>query len=113
EANCAMRRSLDDGRAYTTYHGGPTLAEGLEGAVSERTFAMAKDYFPEIALTSEVAIRQALGYPYRPLGIVCEAPAGPPPAALLRGGRTVVVITGGNIEPAVLDQLLTGAAVGV
>jgi len=34
EANCAMRRSLDEGRAYTTYQGGPTLAEGLEGAVS-------------------------------------------------------------------------------
>ena len=55
EANCAMRRSLDEGRAYTTYEGGPTLAEGLEGAVSERTFAMARDYFPDIALVSELA----------------------------------------------------------
>ena len=36
----------------------PTLAEGLEGAVSERTFAMARDYFPDIALVSELAIRQ-------------------------------------------------------
>ena len=55
ESNCAMRRSLDEGRAYTTYDGGPTLAEGLEGAVSERTFAMARDYFPDIALCSELA----------------------------------------------------------
>ena len=46
--------------AYSTYDGGPTLAEGLEGAVSERTFQMARDYFPEIALVSEVAIRQAI-----------------------------------------------------
>jgi threonine dehydratase len=120
EVNCAMRRSLDDGRAYTTYDGGPTLAEGLEGAVSERTFAMARDYFPEIALTSEVAIRQAIVYAYRTLGIVCEASAAPALAALLedasavRGRRTVVVITGGNIEPDLLDQLLVGAApVGV
>src|SRR5262249_54557886 len=29
EANCAMKRSLEDGRAYTRYEGGPTLAEGL------------------------------------------------------------------------------------
>jgi threonine dehydratase len=120
EANCAMRRSLDDGKAYTSYSGGPTLAEGLEGAVSERTFAMARDYFPEIALVSELAIRQAMVYAYRTLGIICEASAAPPLAALLddagpvRGRRTVVVITGGNVEPDLLDQLLSGSApVGV
>jgi len=118
-ANCAMRRSLDEGRAYTTYEGGPTLAEGLEGAVSERTFAMAKDYFPDIALVSEVQIREAIVYTYRTLGIVCEASAAPAIAALLddasaiRGRRTVVLISGGNIEPDLLDQLLSGAAVSV
>ncbi|HEY5088786.1 MAG TPA: pyridoxal-phosphate dependent enzyme [Polyangia bacterium] len=118
-ANCAMRRSLDDGRAYTTYAGGPTLAEGLEGAVSERTFAMARDYFPDIALASELQIREAIVYAYRTLGILCEASAAPALAVLLddaaaiRGRRTVVVITGGNIEPDLLDQLLTGVATGV
>jgi threonine dehydratase len=115
--NCAMRRSLDEGRAYTTYEGGPTLAEGLEGAVSERTFAMARDYFPDIALATEVQIREAIVYAYRTLGILCEASAAPALAVLLddaslvRGRRTVVVVSGGNIEPDLLDQLLTGAAV--
>ncbi len=120
EANCAMRRSLDEGRAYTSYSGGPTLAEGLEGAVSERTFAMARDYFPDIALVSELAIRRAIVYAYRTLGILCEASAATALAALLedasavRGRRTVVVISGGNIEPDLLDQLLSGAStVGV
>jgi threonine dehydratase len=119
DANCAMRRSLDEGRAYTTYDGGPTLAEGLEGAVSERTFAMARDYFPDIALCSEVQIREAIVYAYRTLGILCEASAAPALAVLLddaaaiRGRRTVIIITGGNIEPDLLDQLLTGAATGV
>jgi threonine dehydratase len=116
-SNCAMRRSLDDGRAYTTYEGGPTLAEGLEGAVSERTYAMARDYFPEIALVSELQIREAIVYAYRTLGIICEASAAPAIAALLddaspiRGRRTVVVVSGGNIEPDLLDQLLSGASV--
>jgi threonine dehydratase len=111
-----MRRSLDEGRAYTRYQGGPTLAEGLEGAVSERTFAMARDYFPEIALCSEVAIRRAIVYAYRTLGIICEASAAPALAVLLddaapvRGRRTVVVVSGGNIEADLLDQLLTGSA---
>ncbi|HVZ71517.1 MAG TPA: pyridoxal-phosphate dependent enzyme [Polyangia bacterium] len=115
ETNCAMRRSLDEGRAYTSYpDGGATLAEGLEGAVSERTFRMAKDYFPEVALVSEVAIRQAIVYAYRTLGVVCEPSAAVAIAALLedaapvRGRRTVVVVSGGNIEPALLDQLLAG-----
>jgi len=114
EVNCAMRRSLDEGRAYTTYDGGPTLAEGLEGAVSERTFGMARDYFPEIALVSEVAIRRAIVYAYRSLGILCEASAAPALAvlledpALVRGRRVVVLISGGNIEPDLLDQLLAG-----
>lgn len=114
EVNCAMRRSLDEGHAYTTYHGGPTLAEGLEGAVSERTFRMARDYFPDIALVSEIAIRKAIVYAYRQLGILCEASAAPALAALLeqpevvRGRRVVVLITGGNIEPDLLDQLLAG-----
>jgi threonine dehydratase len=116
-SNCAMRRSLEDGRAYTTYAGGPTLAEGLEGAVSERTYAMARDYFPEISLVSELQIREAIVYAYRTLGIICEASAAPAIAALLddaapiRGRRTVVVVSGGNIEPDLLDQLLSGAAV--
>jgi len=117
ESNCAMRRSLDDGRAYTTYEGGPTLAEGLEGAVSERTYAMARDYFPEVALVSELQIREAIVYAYRTLGIICEASAAPAIAALLddaspiRGRRTVVVVSGGNIEPDLLDQLLSGSTV--
>jgi threonine dehydratase len=114
EGNCAMRRSLDEGRAFTNYEGGPTLAEGLEGPVSERTFLMARDYCPEIALVNEVAIRRAVVYAYRTLGTICEASAAVPLAALLedaspvRGRRTVVVVSGGNIEPSLLDQLLTG-----
>jgi threonine dehydratase len=116
ETNCAMRRSLEEGRAFTTYQGGATLAEGLEGAVSERTFAMARDYFPDIALCSELGIRQAIAYAYRTLGILCEASAAPALAVLLddaspvRGRRTVVVVSGGNIEPDLLDELLRWGA---
>jgi len=113
EVNCAMRRSLDEGRAHTSYpEGQPTMAEGLEGAVSERTFAMAQDYFPEIALVSEAAIREAIVWSYRTLGLVVEASAAVAVAALLEdalhvhGRRTVVVISGGNIEPEALDALL-------
>jgi threonine dehydratase len=116
EANCAMKRSLDEGRAYTQYDGGPTLAEGLEGAVSERTFAMAKDYFPEVALVSEMGMRQAIVYAYRSLGIVCEASAAVALAGLLQdklsvqSHRVVVLVSGGNIESDLLDQILSGSS---
>lgn len=116
EANCAMKRSLEEGRALVQFSGGPTLAEGLAGGVSERTFRMARDYCPDIVLVSEVEIRRAIVYAYRTLGIVCEASAAVALAALLedaapvRGRRVVVVVSGGNIEPDLLDQLLSGAA---
>ena len=116
EANCAMKRSLEEGKAFTRYDGGPTLAEGLEGGVSERTFRMAQDYCPDIALVSELGIRKAIAYAYRTLGLTIEASAAVPLAALLEGTlplpsrRVVLVITGGNIEPDLLDQLLTGSA---
>lgn len=116
EANCAMKRSLEEGRAFVRYDGAPTLAEGLEGGVSERTFRMAQDYCPEIGLVSELAIRKAIAYAYRTLGLAIEASAAVPLAALLEGTlplptrRVVLIITGGNIEPDLLDQLLTGAS---
>jgi threonine dehydratase len=120
ENNCAMKRSLDEGKAYTRYAGGPTLAEGLEGGVSERTFRMAQDYCPAITLVSEVAIRRAIVYAYRTLGVLCEPSAAVTLAALLEGAmslpsrRVVLVITGANIEPDLLDQLLSGTSpVGV
>ncbi len=119
EANCAMKRSLEEGRAFERYAGGPTLAEGLEGGVSERTFRMAQDYCPEIALVSEVAIRKAIVFAYRTLGHKCEASAAVTLAALLedalpvQGRRVVLVITGGNIEADLLDQLLAATPTSV
>jgi len=116
ENNCAMKRSLEEGKAYTRFAGGPTLAEGLEGGVSERTFRMAQDYCPQITAVSEVAIRRAIVYAYRTLGLVVEASAAVSLAALLENAltlpsrRVVLVITGSNIEPDLLDQLLGGTS---
>ena len=43
EACPAMVRSLEAGRALLEFEGAPTLAEGLEGGVSETTYAVARD----------------------------------------------------------------------
>jgi len=115
EGNCAMYQSLEQKRALTEYTGGPTLAEGLEGAVAERTFRMAQDYCETVGLVSESGIRRAIAYAYRTLGVMIEASAAVSVAALLddvlalSARRVVLVITGGNIEPDLLDQVLGGS----
>ncbi len=113
EMNCAMYESLAQGRALTVYEGRPTLAEGCEGAVSERTFALARDLVEEIVLVSEDAIRRAVAFLYDVAGTIAECSAAVPVAALLEGvvppapdRTTVVVITGGNIDPVLLDEIL-------
>jgi threonine dehydratase len=113
EANCAMFESLRRGAALTEYHGRPTLAEGCEGAVAERTFALVARHVAAIGLVEEPAIRRAVAFAYRRLGIVVECSAAVALAGLREGavaaaedGPTVVVVTGGNIEPELLDQIL-------
>ena len=46
---------------------------------------MAQDYFPDIALVSELGIRKAIVYAYRTLGLTIEASAAVALAALLEG----------------------------
>jgi threonine dehydratase len=112
-ANCAMFESLAAGRAFTTYTGGATIAEGCEGAVCERTFALARDHVDHIVRVDEAAIRRAVAFCYRTAGVVAECTAAVAVAALLEGevrpaddGTTAVVITGGNIDAALLDSIL-------
>ena len=118
EANCAMRRSLDEGRAYTTYDGGPTLAEGLEGAVSERTFAMARDYFPDIALVQRAADPRGhrLRLPHARHHVRGVGRAGAGRAARRRQRRSAAAAPSSSSpaatsSPTCLDQLLYRRAV--
>jgi threonine dehydratase len=111
EANCAMRESLSLGRALTVYEGRATICEGLEGPVAERTFRVAAQHGLRIETVSEAAIRAAVGFAYRALGLIVE-PSAAVGIAAVREGRiavssaTVVVITGSNIEPELLDGIL-------
>jgi len=112
-ANCAMYQSLHAGRAFTTYRGAHTLAEGCEGAVCERTYRLARDHVDHVALVTERAIERAVQYCYREAGAIVECSAAVAVAGLLDGevtpasrGTTAVVITGGNIDAELLDRLI-------
>ncbi|HJZ87398.1 MAG TPA: pyridoxal-phosphate dependent enzyme [Polyangia bacterium] len=109
--NCAMAESLRLGRALTRYTGGPTLCEGLEGAVGERTYRALAAAGVEITLVDDAAVRRAIGFAYREIGLVLEPSAAIGLAALREGlleprSPCVVIATGANIEPDLLDQVL-------
>ena len=116
ENNCAMYESLQQGVALVEYVGKPTIAEGCEGAVVVRTYELAKQHVAEIGLVSEDQIRDAVRYAYDELGQVIECSAAVALAAVLNdkiemvGEQSCVVISGGNIEPALLDEILSQGA---
>ncbi|HEY2746970.1 MAG TPA: pyridoxal-phosphate dependent enzyme [Polyangia bacterium] len=109
--NCAMHDSLAQARALVDYVGGATICEGLEGATAERTFAIARAHALPIALVDDAETLAAVGFAYRALGQIVE-PSAAVGIAAARAGRiatdedTVVIITGGNIDPDTLDRAI-------
>lgn len=109
--NCAMHDSLAVGRALLEYRGGETICEGLEGATAQRTYEIARAHNLPIALVEEDDTLEAVGFAWRALGLVVEPSAAVGIAAALAGlvptdEDTVIVITGGNIDPALLDRAI-------
>ncbi|MBX3270964.1 MAG: pyridoxal-phosphate dependent enzyme [Sandaracinaceae bacterium] len=111
EACPAMARSLEEGRARLTFEGAPTLAEGLEGGVSEATFLHARASLGRMDLVSEAAIRDAMRFAHDALGLVIEGSAAVA-VAWIRAHRVeveppvVAIVTGANVDPAVLSEIL-------
>ena len=109
--NCGMHESLLEGRALVDYAGGETRCEGLEGGVAERTFAVARAHKLPVALVDDEETLAAVGFAYRALGLVIETSAAVGIAAaraqrVATDEETVIVVTGGNIEPALLERAI-------
>jgi len=85
-----------------------TIADGLRGALSARTFALMRAHVDAIVTVSEDAIVRATRELWQQLRLVIEPSSAVPYAALadpslaLRGGRVGIVLTGGNVD---LDAL--------
>jgi threonine dehydratase len=114
ETNCAMYHAVAAGEPVADYRGGPTLADALAGdGVARRNVELCARHLASIALVSEPDIRAAIAFLYREAGTVAEASGAVGVAALLAGkvapagaGTTVVIVSGGNIEPDLLDEIL-------
>jgi threonine dehydratase len=111
--NCAMHESFAQGRALVDYEGGPTACEGLEGAVADRTYRLARQHVDSIVLVDEDETLRAIAFAYRVLGLVVE-PSAAVVLAAVQSGRvmaeddTALVITGSNLDPETLDRALLG-----
>jgi len=108
---CAMARSLREGTAILTDPGDRTICSGLDGGVSARTFAIARDRQLRVEIVEEEAILPALAFAYRRLGQVIEPASATVIAAALGGlipceAETVLVVTGGNVDAALLDRAI-------
>ncbi len=90
-----------------------TIADGMRTHLSELTFAHLRRYLDGIVTVTEAEIREAVGHLARQSRLVAEPSGAVTVAAYLhRGaelprGRTVAVVSGGNLEPALLVELLT------
>jgi threonine dehydratase len=90
-----------------------TIADGLRAEPSELTFAHLTAVLDGILTVSEQEIRATVGLIARGARLVAE-PAGAVATAAavyradeLPGGRTVAVVSGGNIDPGLLARILT------
>jgi threonine dehydratase len=109
EASPAMSRSLRDGRTYWTWDPAETLAEGLEGGVADSTVALCRGLAGMHEIPEREIARAMVGA-RRELGLTLEGSAAVALAAVALGvvpvdERTVVVLTGRNVDPERLAAL--------
>jgi threonine dehydratase len=113
-ANGSMALSLQRGERVTVAPK-PSLADALAVASpGERTFAIAKELVDEVVLVEESELAEAVRFLANEQKIVAEPGGAAGVAALLagkldsRGMDLVCVISGGNVLPATLAEILNG-----
>ena len=105
-------RSFHTGRLHTV-RDPPTLADGTRTpSLGEHNFRLVRRYVDDMRTVSEEAIREAVRFLVLRLKLVVEPSGALGVAALLSGAvepaaRTAVVLSGGNVDPAVLAEILS------
>ncbi|WP_281899488.1 threonine ammonia-lyase [Phytohabitans aurantiacus] len=95
---------------------GATLADGAAGNIEPGsvTIDLVSRYVDELLTVTEDEIRDAIRFLATRCGVIAEGAAAAPVAAVLAGrvatrGRAVAVVSGRNIAPAVLAEIVTAA----
>lgn len=103
--------SLQQGRAIDPYDHEPTLAHGLAGGFGKAGFEVARLLVDEIVLVTEEEMAASVAALVDSDQLLAEPSGIAALAAVLHGkvrgvGRTVVVLSGGNIDSATLRTML-------
>ena len=114
EGPAVMYHSVQAGKPVTMPEA-PTLADSLLGGISDDnqyTFALVRDYVDDIVLVSERAIAEAMRYAFGQY-VMLEGGAAASLAALQTGqvasrGKTVAILSGGNVDPHTLIEVVQG-----
>lgn len=110
EASPGMFRSRRDKRVYEKMPPEPTIAEGIEGGVSQNTYALGLQHIDDVVVVREATIRKAVVGVLKHERMLVEGSAAAAVAAVLEGlvpaGRTCVVLTGSNIDLDRVQELL-------
>jgi threonine dehydratase len=112
-ASCAMARSLEENRPYTTFPSKQTIAEGLEGGISESTFELGRRLIDQMVLVEEDEIRDAIRFLLKHHRLVVEGSGAVGVAALLSerwaapGRRVGVLLSGGNLDYRLLEEIIS------
>ncbi len=118
EASPAAYLSLRDGCAYEAYAAGPTLCDGLAGGFGRLPFEIARHLVEEVLVVPEEGVREAVGWLAAEEQLVVEASGAIAIAPLLlsqldvRDQVVVAVLTGRNLDVAVLREILNERAFG-
>lgn len=115
ERNPAMVESLRAGKVVEVVEE-PSLADALIGGIApvEHTFDIIQKYVDETVLVSEKEIAEAMIFAFEKHHLVVEGGGAVGLAALLfqkveaLGQHVAVVISGGNVDPTVLIQIVHG-----
>ena len=103
-ASPALYLSRLEGKARLTLESKPTLAEGLEGGISQRAFELADGFIDDVLVAEEASLPRAIAEVLRAHHFAIEGSAAVVVAALLDGlvdpklRRVGLVLTGGNID---------------
>jgi threonine dehydratase len=112
EGAASMRRALDNG-SPTPLGEVHTIADGLAPIIAGHlTFEHARDLMDDVVTVSDAAIRQAAVLLIERQKLIVEYSGAAATAALLSGAvsvegeRVAVVVSGGNLDPSILAELI-------
>ncbi|MBI4785540.1 MAG: threonine/serine dehydratase [Chloroflexi bacterium] len=111
-ASPALRDSLRDGKCYEEYPAAPTICDGLAGGIGKICFEVAQRLVDDVVVVEEDETKTAIRALAETEQLIAEGSGAVGVAALLSqkadlaGKLVAVVLSGGNIDLALLAQIL-------